>query len=300
MPRKLLLLFVMLLNCLSLQAQDLSGGVLFVGVKNGSSDIYLWQDVPVGDSLLNITSSPQKEGNACWWNRHSVILASREISPDHYALIAVNAAGETIWTLEDPVGSLGWPVPSPWDDRILCVRGFSNGFVQTGVVNFPDGSFEPLEFEGLSGGQLAWLAPDKILLSRVTAGGFCLHLRDLDTGKEVELVSGGNNWQSHINSSTGRMFFVRRSGQTGSIFELVNNNGQWEYDNLTHARTYDWQPSTDLAGETLIYRSLRDGRFSTVVRDLHSGNEKVLGIEGFSQIYFPVIVEKDVCALFNN
>lgn len=298
MMRKLLILVVLMVNLLPLQAQQVPEGVLFVGVRNETSDIYLLKPGEPQNSLLNITSSPQKEGNACWWARHSVILASREVRPDHYALIAVNPSGETVWTLEDPLGSLGWPVPSPWDDRILCVRGFSNGFVQTGVVSFPDGNFEPLDFQGLSGGQLAWLTADRVVLSRVTAGGFNLHLRDMETGSETELVSGGNNWQAHINSSTGRVFFVRRVGQTGSIFELTCSNGQWEYANLTNARTYDWQPSTSYDGQTLIYRSLRDGRFFTIIKDLGSGNEKVLELEGFSQIYFPTILDWDVCELF--
>lgn len=300
MPRLVFVIVLVLLQIIPLSAQQLPAGILFVGVKNETSDIYLWQQSSSGLSIKNISNSPQKEGNACWWERHSVILASREIAPDRYALVALNPSGETVWIAEDPLGSLGWPVPSPWDNRILCVRGFSDGFVQTGLINYPDGSFEPLEYQGLSGGQLAWISPEKILLSRVTSKGFSIHTRDLVSGEENEVVSGGQNWQSHVNYRTGRKFFVRRVGQTGSIFELKDSAaGQFEYENVTNARTYDWQPSTDSDGETLIYRSLRQGFFSTVVRDLSTGNEKTIETGDFSQIYFPVIVSSYTCSLFN-
>lgn len=293
MKIRLLLLYIFLLVAAGASAQEIPAGILFVGVVNESSDIYLWQ--PDGDSglITPLTKTPQKEGNACWWARQGLILASREMSENHYGLVAVNDRLETVWQLEDPLGSLGWPVPSPWDDRILCVRALSDGFVQTGMVSFPDGGFEPFEFEGLSGGQLAWLSPDRIMLSRVTAEGFVITHRDLSSGVEEVIVSGGQNWQGHVNQACSRNFFVRRVGQISSIFELYQDaQGLWDYKNITNSRTYDWQPSTCQPGRTLIYRSLRDGRFATIIRDLASGAEKQINLAGFAQIYFPTILDR--------
>ncbi len=294
--RKSLLAMIILLAAVIApgQAQEMPAGILFVGVASETSDIYLWHQSSEGNKVTPLTRTPQKEGNAQWWAQKGLILASRESSPDRYGLIAIDEKLKTVWNLTDPGGSLGWPVPSPWDDRILCVRALDNGFVQTGIVSFPQGAFEPFDFDGLAGGQLAWLAPDRIMLSRVTEQGFMITHRDLNTGKEEVIVSGGQNWQSYVNQATGRMFFVRRHGQTGSIFELFKDaEGRWEYDNLTNARTYDWQPSTSPDGQTLIYRSLREGFFQTILRDLATGNEKTIEIKGFSQIYFPIIVDHE-------
>jgi hypothetical protein len=289
---RLLLVITLLALAVGVSAQEIPAGILFVGVRNETSDIYLWQ--PDGDSgvVTALTKTPQKEGNACWWPRKGLILASREFSENHYGLVAINDSLETIWQLEDPLGSLGWPVPSPWDDRILCVRGMSDGFVQTGVVSFPDGGFEPFEFQGLAGGQLSWLSPDRVMLSRVTAEGFVLTHRDLNAGNEEAIVSGGQNWQSHANQKSGRMYFVRRVGQISSIFELFKDTqSRWQYENLTNARTYDWQPATSPDGSTLIYRSLRDGRFATIIRDLAGGAEKQVDLGDFAQVFFPTILE---------
>ncbi len=296
MQKCLLMAFVFVLAAISARTQEMPAGILFVGVDNETSDIYLWLPSVEGGQAVPLTRTPQKEGNACWWARNSLILASREQTDGNYGLVAINDKLKTIWELNDPFGSLGWPVPSPYDNRILCVRALSDGFVQTGIVNYPDGGFEPFEFAGLAGGQLAWLSPDKIMLSRVTADGFVITHRELSTGSETVIVSGGQNWQSHVNEATGRMFFVRRVGQTGSIFELFQNaDHSWEYENITNGRVYDWQPGTSSDGRTLIYRSLRDGRFETAIRDLTSGQEKQLAMPGFSQIYFPVILERDTC-----
>ena len=132
--------------------------------------------------------------------------------------------------------------------------------------------------------------PDLIMLSRVTSEGFTINHRELSSGNEQTIVRGGQNWQSHVNAATGRMFFVRRVGQTGSVFELFKDTtGHWEYENITNGRMYDWQPSTSSDGSTLIYRSLRDGRFETIVRDLATGREKQIDMPGFTQIYFPTI-----------
>ncbi len=293
MKARIIFLSLLLTIAACAVAQEIPAGILFVGASNSSSEIYLWQ--PDGESglITALTNTAAKEGNACWWAHKGLILASREMSPDHYGLIALNERHETVWQLEDPLGSLGWPVPSPWDDRILCVRGMSDGSVQPGIVSFPDGTFEPLEFAGLSGGQLAWLSPDLIMLSRVTAAGFTVNHRDLGTGVEEVIVSGGQNWQSHVNQVSGRTFFVRRSGQISSIFELFKDaQGIWQYENVTNARTYDWQPGTSPDGRTLIYRSLRNGRFSTVIRDIATGAEKVVDLGDFAQVYFPAILER--------
>lgn len=274
-------------------AQETPAGILFVGANNGSSEIYLWQPDGENSLITPLTDTAAKEGNACWWAHKGLVLASREISLDHYGLIALNERHETVWQLEDPLGSLGWPVPSPWDDRILCVRGMSDGSVQTGMVCFPDGGFEPFEFDGLSGGQLAWLSPDRVILSRVTAAGFTINHRELSSGAEEVVVSGGQNWQSHVNQASGRMFFVRRAGQISSIFELCKDaQGSWQYENITNARTYDWQPGTSPDGRALIYRTLRNGRFITVIRDLAGGAEKVVDLGDFAQVYFPAILER--------
>ncbi|MFZ5951892.1 MAG: hypothetical protein ACOYXC_14390 [Candidatus Rifleibacteriota bacterium] len=270
---------------------------MFVGVVDETSDIYLWQSGSGNGSIKALTITPEKEGNACWWPQKKLILASRETEPGRYGLVAIDSRLETIWTCEDPIGSLGWPVPSPWDNRILCVRECGDGTVQPGMVTMPEGNFEPFEFNGLSGGQLAWLAPDMVQLSRVTQAGFVITHRDLQTREEKIIVSGGNNWQSHINVATGNNLFVRRAGQIGSIFRLLRTDEQkWEYENLTNARTYDWQPSLSTDGAQLIFRSLRNGFFVTVVRSMADSSpekELILPIEGFSQIYFPVIVDSE-------
>ncbi len=287
----------------NLLAVEMPAGVLFVGVVNETSDIYLWQPDSGKGSIKALTSTPEKEGNACWWPHKKLILASRETEPGRYALVAVNSRLETVWKCEDPIGSLGWPVPSPWDNRILCVRECGDGKVQPGMVTMPEGNFEPFEYEGLSGGQLAWLAPDKVQLSRVSQAGFMITHLDLPTREEKVIVSGGNNWQSHINAATGQNLFVRRAGQIGSIFRLFCTDEQkWEYENLTNARTYDWQPSLSADGTSLIFRSLRNGFFVTVVRSMDDSSpekELILPIDGFSQIYFPVILDGSVVSLFS-
>jgi len=295
--KKLMLLAVMLITAITVSAQEIPAGLLFVGVVNESSDIYLWLPEENGGRAVNLSNTPQKEGNACWWQRKGLILASREQQNGNYGLVALDSQGKTVWELNDPFGSLGWPVPSPFDDRILCVRALSDGFVQTGIVNYPDGGFEPFEFEGLAGGQLAWMNPDLIMLSRVTGEGFTINHRELSSDSEQTIVRGGQNWQSHVNAATGRMFFVRRVGQNGSIFELFKDaTGHWEYENITNGRMYDWQPSTSSDGSILIYRSLRDGRFETIIRDLATGKEKQIDMPGFAQIYFPIILDQATCA----
>ena len=293
MKARIILFGMLLAIAVVAGAQETPAGILFTGANDGSSEIYLWQPDGEKGLVTALTDTTAKEGNACWWSHKGLVLASREIAPEHYGLIAMNERHETVWQLEDPLGSLGWPVPSPWDDRILCVRGMSDGSVQTGMVSFPDGDFEPFEFNGLSGGQLAWLSPNRIMLSRVTAAGFTINHRDLDTGDEEVIVSGGQNWQSHVNQTSGRIFFVRRVGQISSVFELFKDTqGTWQYENVTNARTYDWQPGVSRNGDTLIYRSLRNGRFSTVLRELASGSEKVIDLGDFAQVYFPAILER--------
>lgn len=280
----------------SIFAAEGPAGVLFVGVRDGASDIYLWTP----QETRPLTRTPAKEGNACWWPRKELILASRELEPDRYGLVAINSQLKTIWVCDDPVGSLGWPVPSPWDDRILCVRAGADGLVHPGVVTFPEGDFMPFTFSDMSGGQLAWLTPDKIQLSRVTAEGFVITHRYLVSGEEKIILSGGNNWQSVVGHPGGQpVMFVRRVGQVGSIFRLWQNQDQsWEYEDFTNARTYDWQPALSPDSSTLIYRSLRQGFFVTVIRDFTNPSlpEKILPIEGFAQIYFPTILDAQTTA----
>ena len=294
----LLIIIVLLSNSLAV-AQETPAAVIFVGANEQGSDIYLWR--PDNNQIKALTKTSEKEGNAIWWPHKQLILASREVSPNNYAIVALNTELKTVWQYRDPVGSLGWPVPSPWDNRILCVRQVGNDFVQTGYIEYPDGNFQPLSWQGLSGGQLAWLAPDKIQLSRVTNKGFVINHRDLASGKETTVVSGGNNWQSFIELVGNNNFFARRTGQVGSIFKLFKKaDGSWDYRNFTNARTYDWQPSVSPDGKTLIYRSLRDGFFQTIIKDISSGKEKTLNIPGFRTIYFPMILNADSAALFNH
>jgi hypothetical protein len=190
-------------------------------------------------------------------------------------------------------------VPSPWDDRILCVRQVGEGFVQPGFITYPEGNFSPFDWQQMPGGQLAWLEPDKIQLSRVTPEGFVINHRDLVSGEETTIVSGGNNWQSFIDLTNDNNFFARRTGQIGSIFTLFRKaDGSWDYQNFTNARTYDWQPSVSPDGRTLIFRSLRNGFFQTVIKDIKTGAEKTLEIPGFSKIYFPMILDSDTTKLF--
>lgn len=298
MKLKPFLMIIFLLNLiLPAFTQEMPAGILFVGVQNETSDIYLWQPIGETGEVKALTRTPEKEGNAQWWAHKNLIVASREVSENHYGIIAINDELKTLCTMQDPIGSLGWPVPSPWDDRILCVRALSNGFVQPGVISFPDGSFEPFEFEGLAGGQLAWLSPTKIQLSRVTEKGFVITHRELDSGHEEIMVSGGQNWQSFINPSVSRNLFVRRAGQIGSIFELYKDSSNtWEYRNLTNSRAYDWQASTSSDGKTIIFKSLRGGRFQTIIRDFETGAEKLIPITGFSEIYFPMILDEQIVA----
>lgn len=287
--RALLLGVCLFLSASALSAIENPAGVLFVGVKNETSDIYLWRP---DCSIKALCQTPEKEGNAQWWSHEQLIVASRETETDRYGLIAVNSDLQTVWVAQDPIGSLGWPVPSPWDNRILCVREGGNGLVQPGMITYPHGTFEPFDFNGLSGGQPAWLAPDKIQLSRVTESGFVITHRDLNSGEEKVIVSGGNNWQSCV--APGVNLFVRRAGQIGSIFRLFQLPDQsWEYENLTNARTYDWQPTVSPDGEAFLFRSLRNGFFVTVMRSLtdSAAPERILPIEGFTQIYFPSILD---------
>lgn len=278
-------------------------GILFVGGNQETSDIYLWQPGNESGTVKALCQTSAKEGNAQWWAHKQLIVASREIEPDRYGLIAINHELKTVWVCEDPIGSLGWPVPSPWDNRILCVRAGGNGLVQPGFIEYPHGTFSPFEFAGLSGGQLAWLSPEIIQLSRVTADGFSLTQRNLISGEEKIIVSGGNNWQSCVNAEAGVNLFVRRVGQVGSIFRLFQLPDQsWEYQNYTNARTYDWQPTLSADGKNLIFRSLRNGHFVTVMSSLtnSAAPEKILPIEGFSQIFFPTELDRPTVELLLN
>jgi len=273
----LIILIVLLTNSL-LVAQETPDAVMFVGEKPGlNSDIYLWR--PETGQLKALTETSAKEGNARWWPHKQLILASREISENHYGIVALNSELETVWLHEDPVGSLGWPVPSPWDNRILCVRLVGSGFVQPGFISYPDGDFEPFIWNGFPGGQLSWLAPDKIQLSRVKDGGFLLNHRNLVNGKETTIVSGGKNWQSFVDLK-GNNFFSRRVGQVGSIFRLFKNtDGKWDYENFTNAGTYDWQPSVSPDGKTLIYKDECQGDFETVKNNIIAAVESGIHVE---------------------
>ena len=73
-----MLLAAMLITAITASAQEIPAGLLFVGVVNESSDIYLWLPETNGGRTVNLSNTTQKEGNACWWPRQGLILASRE------------------------------------------------------------------------------------------------------------------------------------------------------------------------------------------------------------------------------
>ncbi len=209
-------------------------------------------------------------------------------------LAALRLDGTTAWSLADPQGNLGWPQPSPWDDRILAVREEpATGFVQPGWCDFPNGRFQPIGGEDdPAGGQMAWVAPDEILITRASAQGSDLCHRTLSTGEERPLVQGGRNWLPAVAPDGGPpFFFTRRVGQTSSVFHLwPRSDAPWDYEPCTLGRPYDWQPSVTPDRENLLFLSLRDGRFRVVWRRLADGQEQEIPLPGFTGVYHPTWV----------
>ncbi|RCK80650.1 MAG: hypothetical protein OZSIB_2963 [Candidatus Ozemobacter sibiricus] len=269
-----------------------AGRLLFSGERNGQWDLYQWVPEPgPHGTIVPLTRTPEPEGNPVWWPRHRLILCSRRQPDGRWGLVALRLDGTTAWTLTDPLGNLGWPQPSPWDDRILAVREDPvTGFTQPGWCVFPDGGFQPIGgTEDPAGGQMAWIAPDEILVTRVSPQGSDLCHRLLSTGEERPLVQGGRNWLPAAAPSGGPpFFFTRRVGQTGSIFSLrPRPDAPWDYDPCTLGRPYDWQPAVTPDREGLLFLSLRDGRFRVVWRRLDDGHEQEIPLTGFTGIYHP-------------
>jgi hypothetical protein len=49
----------------------------------------------------------------------------------------------------------------------------------------------------------------------------------------------------------------------------------------------------------MIYRSLRDGRFITILIDMQTNKEATIDFSGFANIYFPTILEKEDLEFIN-
>ncbi|MFZ2960190.1 MAG: hypothetical protein WA705_25185 [Candidatus Ozemobacteraceae bacterium] len=199
------------------------GGLLFSGKRDNQWDLYVWQPRPSGDAVYALTHTSQAEGNPVYWSRHNLFLCSTAREDGRFVLAAYTKNGSEAWSIELPDASLGWPQPSPWDDRILAVREDpQTGMTAPGIVNYPDGGFEPFPEADFPGGQPIWVNPDQVLISRVRGQEFDLCLRRLSTGAEETLVSGGKNWLSAASPVGGEpFFFTRRVGQASSIFRLT-------------------------------------------------------------------------------
>lgn len=281
-----------------------TGGILFSGRVGQQWDLYYWQPVSGGQAgeagvgvVRALTATPHAEGNPVFWARHGVVLCSRQADDGRFVIAAIDpATGSETWRSVEPAhgGNLGWPQPSPWDDRILAVlEDPATGFTRPGILDFATGVFNA--FDGLEsgepGGQPVWIDADRILLSRVHPAGFDLVERRLSSGEERRLVQGGRNWLPASNPSGGGPFvFTRRVGQNSSIFSLaepVSGASDWTYENLTNARQYDWEPALSADGAWLVYQSMRDGRFQTVVRRLMDGAETIVEFPGIAQLFHP-------------
>lgn len=314
--RLVALLIVLACCCITgLEASSLpdSGGLLFSGKVGEQWDLYFFTPGPTGTTegagtIRALTSTPQAEGNPVWWARHGVVLCSRQADDGRFVLAAIDPVnGSETWRSKEPMqaGNLGWPQPSPWDDRILAVlEDPATGFTRPGIVEFATGEFAPFpDLEsGEPGGQPVWVDVDRVLLSRVHPQGFDLTERRLSTGEEKRLVQGGRNWLPAANPMGGGPFvFVRRVGQNSSIFQLserISGSGNWTYENLTNARQYDWEPSISADGRWLAYQSMRNGTFKTVVRRLADGAETLVEFPGIAQIFHPSWVELPAAASF--
>ena len=279
-----------------------SGGILFSGAVGERWDLYFFTPAPTASdagtgTLRALTSTPGAEGNPAWWPRRGLVLCSRQAEDGRFVLAAIDpATGSETWRSAEPPegGNLGWPQPSPWDDRILAVlEDPATGFTRPGIVEFATGKFTAFCDlpGGEPGGQPAWVDADRVLLSRVHPQGFDLVERRLSTGEERKLVQGGRNWLPASSPSGGGPFvFTRRVGQNSSIFTLaerVPGSGDWTYENLTNAAQYDWEPAISADGNWLVYQSLRGGNFRTVVRRLADGQETIVEFPGIAKVFHP-------------
>ena len=279
-----------------------SGGILFSGAVGGQWDLYFFTPAATASeagtgTVRALTSTPGAEGNPAWWARRKVVLCSCQADDGRFVLAAIDpATGSETWRSADPPqgGNLGWPQPSPWDDRILAVlEDPATGFTRPGIVDYATGKFDafPDLESGEPGGQPVWVDADRILLSRVNARGFDLVERRLSTGEERRLVQGGRNWLPAANPSGGGPFvFTRRVGQISSIFTLserIPGGGDWTYENLTNAPQYDWEPAIGADGRWLVYQSMRGGFFRTVVRRLADGRETIVEFPGIAKVFHP-------------
>jgi hypothetical protein len=264
------------------------GQILFSGKTGQTWDVFLYS--PHSGHLRNLTNSPEPEGNPIWWAPRKLVVFSRQNQEGLFELSARNLAGTEVWSFSLPGKNLGWPVPSPWDNRILAIsEDPGTGFTTPGIVSFPEKSFVPLPVSEHPAGQAAWVSPTRLLLSRVYPEGFSLCRHDLETSQEKVLVSGGNNWLATAAPHGGApFFFTRRVGQVGSIFRLIPGADEaWTYENETQARAYDWQPSVTPDSRGLLFLSLREGTFRLILRSLDDQSEQEIPIPGINSLYHP-------------
>jgi len=266
------------------------GMLLFSGQRDGRWDIYTWDPDPAPEgSIGRITQTDAPEGNPVWWARNKMVVCSQQWDDGRFVIEGFDLNGKEIWHQATPRASLGWPQPSPWDNRILAVREDpQTGEIQPGMMEFPRLGYKTFPQPGVSGGQMAWIDPDEILLTRVASDEFDLCIRSIVTNEEKVIVHGGQNWLAAASPNGGPpFFFSRRVGQICSIFQLSHKSGVWEYDDFSKARVYDWQPSVTPGAEGVIYLSLRNGRFRVIYRPIGEAPEREIPLAGFSAIYHP-------------
>ena len=273
-------------------ADFLPGGVLFSGRIGEQWDLFLWKPNIGTGTLYNLTHSPEAEGNPIYWIQKKCFLYSCQQPDGTFSLIARDTHETIVASFSAPCGNLGWPQPSPWDDRILAVQeNTTTGWTSPGIISFPNGTFEAFPVTDAPGGQAAWISPNQIFLSRVKSGNFSLVVRNLQDNRETLLLEDGRNWLSTANPLGGPpFFFARRVGQKSGIYQVLSDSAAetgWSIKETTTGNMYDWQPSVTPDGRHLVYLSLRNGYFQPILRDLDNGGEDILPITGFDQIFHP-------------
>lgn len=267
------------------------GMLLFSGKRDGQWDLYLWNPEPALEGTVTaITRTAEPEGNPVWWPRQRMVVCSQQWADGRWALMGFSLDGAEIWHQATPRANLGWPQPSPWDNRVLAVREDpATGETQPGMCEYPRLGFKPFPPTGAPGGQMAWVSPEEILVTRQSGEGFDLCHRSMIGGEERVLVHGGRNWLPAAAPAGGApLLFTRRAGQTGSVFRLLPRpDAPWEYEDCTLARTYDWQPAVTPDGEGVVFLSLREGRFRVVYRRLDGAGEREIPLPGFTAVYHP-------------
>ncbi|MBF0407238.1 MAG: PD40 domain-containing protein [Candidatus Riflebacteria bacterium] len=236
--------------------------ILFSGKINNVWDIYTCNTD--GEDVKAVTDTLLPEGNPIFWHRKNLVLSSFMNDEGRFGIQAIDLSGKIVWSYSEKDCSIGWPCPSPFDDRILAVCEASDASVRPGVINFPEKKFDVF-FENenyTSGGQMAWIDSENILVTRtfrrnaifsetvrevrnsstsgnLISGRYLLEsfmtdrsessdilTRSITGNDEKVLVSGGRNWLPCSNPTNGGspFFFTRRVGQISSIFSLFKDN----------------------------------------------------------------------------